>query len=104
MNAIGQLRNLFGLALGILTGASTLAAPFPLVADHHAATLVTSPADHAVVAIATTDLAGDIARITGVRPAIADTLPPGVAFDPAVHGHWSRHVGDEPLVTVFVRS
>lgn len=34
----------------------------------------------------------------------ADTLPPGVAFDPVVHGHWSRQVGDEPLVTVFVRS
>lgn len=33
----------------------------------------------------------------------ADTLPAGAAFDPAVHGHRSRQVGDEPLVTVFVR-
>lgn len=33
----------------------------------------------------------------------ADTLPPGVAFDPAVHGHWSRQVGADPLVTLFVR-
>ena len=33
----------------------------------------------------------------------ADVLPPGQTFDPAVHGHWSRQVGDEPLVTVFVR-
>ena len=33
----------------------------------------------------------------------ADTLPPGATFDPAVHGHWSRQVGDEPLVTLFVR-
>jgi len=33
-----------------------------------------------------------------------DTLPPGATFDPAVHGHWSRQVGDEPLVTAFVRS
>lgn len=33
----------------------------------------------------------------------ADTLPDGARFDPAVHGHWSRQVGDEPLVTVFVR-
>ena len=24
-------------------------------------------------------------------------------FDPAVHGHWSRQVGDEPLVTAFVK-
>ena len=33
----------------------------------------------------------------------ADVVPEGVAFDPAVHGHWSRQVGDEPLVTLFVR-
>jgi hypothetical protein len=33
----------------------------------------------------------------------ADTLPAGAVFDPAVHGHWSRQVGDEPLVTLFVR-
>jgi hypothetical protein len=24
-------------------------------------------------------------------------------FDPEVHGHWSRQVGEEALVTVFVR-
>jgi hypothetical protein len=34
----------------------------------------------------------------------ADTLPPGARFDPAVHGHWSRQVGSEPLVTAFVRA
>ena len=33
----------------------------------------------------------------------ADTLPEGATFDPAVHGHWSRQVGEEPLVTLFVR-
>ncbi|HPU51542.1 MAG TPA: hypothetical protein PK359_08280 [Burkholderiaceae bacterium] len=33
----------------------------------------------------------------------ADLLPEGATFDPAVHGHWSRQVGDEPLVTLFVR-
>lgn len=33
----------------------------------------------------------------------ADTLPPGATFDPALHGHRSRQVGDEPLVTLFVR-
>ena len=32
-----------------------------------------------------------------------DTLPVGAAFDPHVHGHWSRQVGDAPLVTLFVR-
>jgi len=33
----------------------------------------------------------------------ADTLPEGAAFDARLHGHWSRQVGDQPLVTVFVR-
>ena len=34
----------------------------------------------------------------------ADLLPPGAVFDAQVHGHWSRQVGDEPLVTLFVRA
>jgi carbohydrate kinase (thermoresistant glucokinase family) len=33
----------------------------------------------------------------------ADTLPEGASFDGAVHGHWSRQIGDSPLVTLFVR-
>ena len=33
----------------------------------------------------------------------ADTVPEGATFDPAVHGHWSRQVGAEPLTTLFVR-
>lgn len=33
----------------------------------------------------------------------ADTLPEGAKFDPAVHGHWSRQVGDEPLRTLFLK-
>jgi carbohydrate kinase (thermoresistant glucokinase family) len=33
----------------------------------------------------------------------ADTLPAGARFDDRLHGHWSRQVGDEPLVTLFVR-
>ena len=33
----------------------------------------------------------------------ADLLPEGARFDPAIHGHWSRQVGDDPLVTVFVK-
>ena len=32
-----------------------------------------------------------------------DVLPVGVPFDPLVHGHASRQVGDQPLVTAFVR-
>ncbi len=34
----------------------------------------------------------------------ADVLPPGAAFDPALHGHWSRQRGTDPLVTLFVRA
>ena len=34
----------------------------------------------------------------------ADILPAGAVFDAKVHGHWSRQVGDTPLVTLFVRS
>ena len=33
-----------------------------------------------------------------------DTLPEGATFDATVHGHWSRQLGDEPLVTAFVRT
>jgi hypothetical protein len=33
----------------------------------------------------------------------ADTLPARARFDPAVHGHCSRVLGDETLVTLFVR-
>jgi len=34
----------------------------------------------------------------------ADLLPAGATFDARVHGHWSRQVGTEPLVTLFVRA
>ena len=33
----------------------------------------------------------------------ADLLPDGAVFDPQRHGHWSRQVGPDPLVTLFVR-
>ena len=33
----------------------------------------------------------------------ADTLPAGASFDAAMHGHWSRQLGNEPLRTLFVR-
>jgi hypothetical protein len=34
----------------------------------------------------------------------ADVLPAGATFDPKMHGHCSRQVGDEALTTVFVRA
>ena len=33
----------------------------------------------------------------------ADALPEGATFDPAIHGHWSRQVGNAPLVTLFIK-
>lgn len=33
-----------------------------------------------------------------------DTLPAGAGFDATLHGHWSRQIGDQPLVTAFVRA
>ena len=33
----------------------------------------------------------------------SDVVPAGASFDAKVHGHWSRQVGDQPLVTLFVR-
>ncbi len=34
----------------------------------------------------------------------ADLLPEGATFDPGVHGHWSCQVGEQPLITMFVKS
>ncbi len=34
----------------------------------------------------------------------ADLLPEGQPFDPALHGHWSRQLGPDPLITLFVRA
>ena len=33
----------------------------------------------------------------------ADVLPEGEVFDAQRHGHWSRQVGPDPLVTLFLR-
>ncbi|MFN7724292.1 MAG: hypothetical protein ACK5QH_04420 [Rubrivivax sp.] len=50
-------------------------------------------------------LQGGVSRVfsPGEHFYSADVLPPGASFDPQVHGHWSRQVGDQPLVTAFVR-
>ena len=34
----------------------------------------------------------------------ADVLPSGASFDAKLHGHWSRQLGAEPLLTLFIRS
>jgi hypothetical protein len=33
----------------------------------------------------------------------ADVLPEGATFDATLHGHWSRQLGSEPLVTLFLQ-
>jgi hypothetical protein len=48
---------------------------------------------------------GGVSRIFGPGQHFysADLLPPGQTFDAAIHGHWSRQVGPDPLITLFVR-
>lgn len=48
---------------------------------------------------------GGVSRIFGPGQHFfsADLLPEGATFDAAVHGHWSRQLGPDPLVTLFVR-
>jgi len=50
-------------------------------------------------------LQGGVSRVFGPGQHFysADHLPAGATFDPQVHGHWSRQVGPDPLVTLFVR-
>ena len=50
-------------------------------------------------------LQGNVSRIfkPGEHFYSADVLPEGATFDPAIHGHWSRQLGADPLVTLFVR-
>lgn len=49
---------------------------------------------------------GGVSRVFGPGEHFfsADLLPEGATFDPAVHGHWSRQVGPDPLVTLFLRA
>ena len=50
-------------------------------------------------------LQGGISRVfkPGEHFYSADLLPEGATFDASLHGHWSRQVGPDPLVTLFVR-
>ena len=50
-------------------------------------------------------LQGGVSRVFGPGEHFysADVLPEGATFDPAVHGHWSRQVGPNELITLFVR-
>ncbi len=50
-------------------------------------------------------LQGGVSRIfkPGEHFYSADLLPEGATFDAAIHGHWSRQVGPDALITLFVR-
>ena len=50
-------------------------------------------------------LQGGVSRVfkPGQHFYSADLLPEGASFDAGVHGHWSRQLGSDPLVTLFVR-
>lgn len=50
-------------------------------------------------------LQGGVSRVfkPGEHFYSADVRPAGATFDPQRHGHWSRQLGQEPLVTLFVR-
>ena len=50
-------------------------------------------------------LQGGVSRIfkPGEHFYSADLLPDGATFDVSIHGHWSRQVGPDALVTLFVR-
>ena len=50
-------------------------------------------------------LQGGVSRIfkPGEHFYSADLLPVGATFDAAIHGHWSRQLGSDPLQTLFVR-
>ncbi|MFT3829075.1 MAG: glycosyl hydrolase 115 family protein [Opitutaceae bacterium] len=84
---------LFGAVDLMPTGAANQAA-FPLVAAGSAAPIVIPPNAPEVVRIAARDFANDIARVTGRRPEIVATLPPGdtprvlVADSAALAGRW----------------
>ncbi len=51
-------------------------------------------------------LQGGVSRVfqPGEHFFSADMLPAGATFDAAVHGHWSRQLGSDPLQTLFVRA
>ncbi len=50
-------------------------------------------------------LQGGVSRVfsPGEHFYSADVLPAGATFDATLHGHWSRQVGPDPLVTLFLQ-
>ena len=71
---------------------------FALAADGRSATIVFSPEDHKVVSLAANDLAADIQRVTGVKPAVAAF--PSVSGPAVLVGT----LGQSPLINGLVEA
>ena len=94
--------------LSLFLATSALAAPwvgdqpqpggFALVADGKAATIVFSPEDHKAVSLAANDLAADVHRVTGVKPAVASF--PSVSGPAILIGT----LGQSPLINGLVEA
>lgn len=76
ISIISLLPGVASAAVGMIPG-NAAETGFPLVKDGVAAPIVLGKSAPAVVRIAAGDLAEDVARITGVRPAIVEGNPPG---------------------------
>lgn len=71
-----QLLALAGAGSAALPGLAEAGSGFPLVAGKKAATIVVSSGDHPGVRRVAGDLAADVERVTGVRPAVSfDVVP-----------------------------
>ena len=84
---------LFG-AVNLIEPAANAQPAFPLVAGGSAAPIAISPDAPEVVRLATRDFADDVARVTGLRPELVDTMPPGntphifVTISSSLAGRW----------------
>ncbi|WP_249026649.1 glycosyl hydrolase 115 family protein, partial [Amycolatopsis pretoriensis] len=70
-----QLLALAGAGSAALPGLAEAGTGFPLVSRGKAATIVVSPGDLPGVRRVAGDLAADVERVTGVRPAVSDVVP-----------------------------
>ncbi|WP_439380090.1 glycosyl hydrolase 115 family protein [Amycolatopsis lexingtonensis] len=70
-----QLLALAGAGSAALPGLAEAGTGFPLVSRGKAATIVVDPGDLPGVRRVAGDLAADVERVTGVRPAVADAAP-----------------------------
>ncbi|UOX91820.1 glycosyl hydrolase 115 family protein [Amycolatopsis sp. FBCC-B4732] len=93
-----QLLALAGAGSAALPGLAEAGTGFPLVSRGKAATIVVAPGDLPGVRRVAGDLAADVERVTGVRPAVSDVVP---EHGPVV---LVGTLGHSPLVDDLVRA